>query len=155
MSRVYKALQISLNRFVAIKVILPQLSNHRGFMQRFELEAQIISALKSPHTVVADHGRLADGSLYIVTEFLEGESLADVIRAGRMEPLRVLRIVREVSLSLEEAHSLGITHRDIKPQNVFLHRVRNREVTKLLNFGIARVRGPRGEVLGGDPQHCW
>jgi serine/threonine protein kinase len=150
MGKVYKALQIALNRHVAIKVMLPKLVKEEDFARRFELEAQVISVLKSPHTLVAfDHGKLPDGSMYLVTEYLEGESLADVMRAGRMEPMRVLRVMREVCLSLDEAHSLGITHRDIKPQNIFLSRIRGREIAKVLDFGVARIRGPQGEVLAG------
>jgi serine/threonine-protein kinase len=150
MGKIYKALQLALHRHVAIKVMLPRLAKDEDFARRFELEAQVISVLKSPHTLAAfDHGRLPDGSLYLVTEYLEGESLADVMRAGRMDPMRVLRMMREVCLSLDEAHSLGITHRDIKPQNIFLQRVRGREIAKVLDFGIARIRGPQGEVLAG------
>ena len=143
MGTVYRARQRSIDRDVAVKILHHELSGNVQLVRRFHREAKIASRLQHPH-VVEVHlvGELADGSLYIVMEFLDGSSLADALSAvGGAFPLeRALGIARQMSEAVGEGHTLGIVHRDLKPENVML--VRRADVAdwvKVLDFGIARL----------------
>ena len=156
MGRVYVVQRIdSVGEHVALKVI-----HHPAGFERFESEARIISNLKSPHVVrMIEYGRLANQRPYLAMEYLEGQALSARLITGRLSIRRTLEIIREVSLALEEAHAKGIIHRDMKPSNIFLQEVQDREVVKILDFGIAKVvadsAGPTaqgvtrsGQILG-------
>ncbi|MGH7328228.1 MAG: serine/threonine-protein kinase, partial [Polyangiaceae bacterium] len=116
MGRVYRAHQRSIDRDVAVKILLRELSSNAQLVRRFEREAMIASKLRHPH-VVEVHlvGRLPDGSLYIVMEYLEGVSLATGLEnAGGAMPLdRVVGIVVQICDAVGEAHAQGIVHRDL------------------------------------------
>ena len=146
MGAVYLAEHSLLGRKAAVKVLQPALSRNQDIVQRFFNEARAATAIADPGIVqIFDFGYHADGSAYIVMEFLEGEPLAARIeRLGRMAPADALRILRQVASSLSSAHARGIVHRDLKPDNIFL--VHDREVAygerpKLLDFGIAKLTG--------------
>ncbi len=141
---VYTATQLALERQVAIKVL--RLSSvariFDTMIKRFEQEARLISQLRDPHTITLhDYGKLDDGSLYMVFEYIDGQSLKDVIeQQGQVAPERVARILLQTLASLQEAHELGVLHRDIKPQNIMLyHHAKRADLVKLLDFGIAKV----------------
>jgi serine/threonine-protein kinase len=154
MGDVYRARQLNVERDVAVKVIRDDQGEDASALERFENEAKIISRLRHPNTLrLFDFGRIEGGGLYLVTELLAGELLSDVIERGPMEEARVLRIMAEIAGSLSEAHAMGVVHRDLKPNNVFLEKVGEREVVKVLDFGIAKaavsgVKTTTGGVIG-------
>lgn len=144
---VYRARQLPLGRSVAIKVLHPDLTEDPSQVVRFQREAQAIAALTNPHTVkLIDFGVAEEGQLFMVMEFLEGETLrARLRRNGALSPAEAVRILHEVAECLAEAHSLGIVHRDIKPENLFLARAGGRDdFIKVLDFGIARLADDAG-----------
>jgi tRNA A-37 threonylcarbamoyl transferase component Bud32 len=128
-------------RRVAIKTLHPHLSRNPQIEARFQREVGTIAELEHPHTIqVYDFGTTPEGILYIVMEFLQGKSLADLLASqGAMAPDRVAHILEQVCGSLEEAHLHGIVHRDLKPDNVVLvERAGQKDYVKVLDFGIAK-----------------
>jgi serine/threonine protein kinase/Tol biopolymer transport system component len=135
MGEVYRARDSRLERTVAIKVLLPNLTAGDERRARFEREARAISALSSPHIcAVYDVGR-ADDIEYLVMEYLEGETLAERIARGPLPLSQILRFATEIAEALRDAHRAGITHRDLKPGNVML----TASGVKLLDFGLAKL----------------
>jgi serine/threonine protein kinase len=110
---------------------------------RFEREAKAAAQLRSPHVVqILDHGVCDDGTPYIAMELLDGEDLGKrLTRLGRLSPPDLVHIIGQVSRALTKAHQLGIVHRDLKPDNIFLVRDDDREIAKVLDFGIAKSVG--------------
>jgi eukaryotic-like serine/threonine-protein kinase len=145
MGAVYRAEHTMMRRDLAIKVLLPELSGKEEFARRFEREAESASRLDHPNIItVTDFGRTAEGSLFLAMEFLAGTSLAAAIAAGPMPVPRALAIVRQILRALDHAHAAGVVHRDLKPENIMLvERDGNREVVKILDFGIAKVTEPQ------------
>jgi eukaryotic-like serine/threonine-protein kinase len=139
MSTVYRAADLALDRTVAVKVALDPLAEANPvYVARFKREARAAAALSHPNAVtVYDAG--ADGATrFIVMEYVEGRSLAQILRdEGRLEPERAARITEQVADALAAAHAAGIIHRDIKPGNVM---VSAQDHVKVLDFGIARTR---------------
>ncbi len=161
--RVYHARQTELGRDVAIKVLKPvqrqdmdadqEARRLEVVTKRFEREAQLVSGLRDSHTVMMyDYGSTPEGLIYMVLEYVDGQPLSDVVeQTGPMDPLRVVKITRQVLSSLDEAHALNVLHRDIKPQNIMLfdHAGRTDQV-KVLDFGLAKsVEG--GEFNSENP----
>lgn len=139
MGAVFKGVQRTMNRQVAIK-ILPKLDPLTA--ARFHREAKTASRLSHPNTItIFDFGQTAEGFLFIVMEYLVGRSLKPVIvDSGPVPPRRAVHLVGQVCRSLSEAHELGIVHRDVKPDNIFLvHRDDDPDFVKVLDFGIAKV----------------
>lgn len=140
-AHVFRARARHLDAEVAVKVLDPVLSGSAldAFLQRFYREALLTSALSHPNTVTPiDYGRTPEGTAYIVMEFLDGESLADVLDRGEtFEPERVRAIVIDVLESLHEAHARGIVHADIKSSNIFLQR--GNPNARVLDFGVAAL----------------
>lgn len=138
MGAVYLARQESLGREVAIKVLAVLGVDALWVMDRFHREARAIARLKHPNIVpIYDFGETDGGLPYYAMEYVEGNTLADVI--GRREPLPVslgLGLVRQICGALEYAHAVGIVHRDIKPANILLDPLGN---AKVADFGLARL----------------
>jgi serine/threonine protein kinase len=165
MGAVYRAEQISLKRKVAVKLLRPELSSEPGLVRRFNAEAELAAKLNHPNTVnIYDFGQDADGTLFIAMEYVEGQSLRQVLAAGgAMPPARALSIVGQIASSLADAHGHGIVHRDLKPDNVMLtERGKQRDVVRVLDFGIAKLRDDgkgveqamtRAGDLVGTPQY--
>ena len=165
MGAVYVAKHPLIAKRVAIKVLKPELSVDAEQVQRFFNEARATSAIRHPNIVeVIDLGRLPAGTPYLVMELLEGETLAE--RLGRLGALQLplaLDFAGQAATALEAAHAHGIVHRDLKPENLFLvpdQRVAGHELVKVLDFGIAKLRGElspgsvntiAGAVLGTPP----
>ena len=126
-------------RKVAIKTLLPELSQDHIVVSRFTRECAVVASLEHPNTVrVYDFGKTTDGILYIAMEYVHGRPLGDVLAEGKMALPRALAILEQISLALNEAHELGIVHRDLKPDNVVLsERAGLHDFVKLLDFGIA------------------
>jgi serine/threonine protein kinase len=140
MGSVWVAEHAGLGTQVAVKFMSPALAQNEGVIQRFRREATAAAHIKSPHVAqVFDHGVTADGVPYIVMELLEGEDLGMRIRrAGPLDAASVAEIVRQVAKALTRAHSVGIVHRDIKPDNIFLQEIDGDLHVKVLDFGIAK-----------------
>ncbi|HEY2734980.1 MAG TPA: serine/threonine-protein kinase, partial [Polyangiales bacterium] len=142
MGAVYKGVQLSVNRAVAIKLIAPSAPNQTELVKRFRREAEATARLSHPNTVrLFDFGVSESQELYMIMELLEGSDLASYLQDRGSLPLTAaLRIVRQVLCALAEAHGLGIVHRDLKPANVFLCKVQGGELfAKVMDFGIAGI----------------
>ena len=143
MGTVYRAEQKGLDRQVALKVLKKELISDRETVARFHREAKAMSMLMHPNTVrVFDFGEDDEGYLFLAMELLEGELLTAWAEREVTPPIdEVIETIGEVLRSLNEAHSKGLIHRDLKPDNIFLARVegRVRPVVKVLDFGIAKV----------------
>lgn len=137
MAVVYKGLQPSLNRTVAIKVLPPQFANSPELLARFEREAAIVANLNHSNIVqVIDRGR--DGSfLYIVMEYVEGQNLEKLIRDGTLTLPQVIDIASQICDGLVYAHRAGVVHRDLKPSNILVDQRIGR--AKIADFGIAAL----------------
>lgn len=142
MGAVYRAQQVGLRRPVALKVLKKQAEAGSDVIARFEREAKALSALTHPNTVrVYDFGTAHDGLLFLAMELLEGElATTRLAERGPVPATEAIEIVQQVLRSIGEAHGKGIIHRDIKPDNIFLARVRGEPaaIVKVLDFGIAK-----------------
>jgi serine/threonine-protein kinase len=140
MSTVYAALHPLIEKRVAIKVVHPLLSLDATGMVRMVQEARIINQIGHPNIVdVYSFGRLPDGRCYLVMEWLEGETLCERLRRGRLPLEEAIAILLPICDALEATHDKGIIHRDVKPANVLL--VGAPERVKLLDFGVAKLLG--------------
>src|ERR1019366_1147392 len=137
MGEVYRARDTRLDRSVAIKVLASHLSSSPELKQRMEREAKAISALNHPHICHLYDVGSQDGTVYLVMELLEGETLSQRLAKGPMPISEVLRIGIAVAEALEAAHRQGIVHRDLKPGNVML----TKSGAKLMDFGLAKPLG--------------
>ena len=142
MGTVWAAVNEAFGREVAVKVMLREVAADPTSLERFLTEARICGSIRHPGIVdVLDVGHIEDGSPFLVMELLEGEGLDTILkRNGTMRPLDILPVVRDVARTLSLAHERGVIHRDIKPGNIFLHRLPNGQmVGKVLDFGISKV----------------
>ncbi len=148
MGAVFKALHVSLDRLVAIKVLPGDLLRRTdiNFAQRFQNEARTMAKLSHPAIVsVFDFGETTDGLLYFVMEFVPGTDVAQMIVSKcRLEPSLVIAITAQVCDALTYAHGHGVIHRDIKPANVLI--TEDGQV-KVADFGLARIHDPNSAVL--------
>ena len=150
MGVVYRARQISVDRIVAIKVLNAQVAQDPQWVGRFINEAKACSKLQHPNTVrLIDFGQTREGLLFMAMEFLDGQSIRTAIdRGGRMQPARVLKIISQCCQSLAEAHNLGIIHRDIKPDNLFLVSLGGQpDFVKVLDFSVAKLKQQSGSAM--------
>ena len=142
MGSVWLATHLALDIPCAVKFIEGEIAQLPEAQARFEREAKAAAQLRSPHVVqILDHG-VFQGTPYIAMELLDGEDLGKRLqRVGRMPPNDVLRIIGQVCRALTKAHGVGIVHRDLKPDNIFLVPDDDREIAKVLDFGIAKSTG--------------
>ena len=142
MGSVWHATHLGLDIPCAVKFIEGEIAQLAEAQARFEREAKAAARSRSPHVVqILDHG-VFEGTPYIAMELLDGEDFGKRLqRIGRMPPNDVLRIVGQVCRALTKAHGVGIVHRDLKPDNIFLVRDDDREIAKVLDFGIAKATG--------------
>lgn len=143
MGAIYKARRLHIGDTVAVKVLRAEVINDALSRERFHREARAAAMLNHPNAVVIhDFGEDADGTAYIVMEFLEGKSLRQILAAERtINPARAYSILRQACAALEAAHRRGIIHRDIKPDNIIL--TNSEDLTdhvKILDFGIAKLK---------------
>src|SRR6202162_3314279 len=136
MGEVYKARDTRLDRTVAIKVLSAHLADRADLRERFDREARTIAGLNHPHICTLFDVGNQEGIDYLVTEYLEGETLAERLKKGPLPMDQVLQYAIEISDALDKAHRNGITHRDLKPGNIVL----TKGGSKLLDFGLAKLR---------------
>jgi serine/threonine-protein kinase len=146
MGAVYRAEHTLMRKRVAVKILHPEMTRLPEVVERFEREAMAAAHIEHPNVAAAtDFGKLENGSFFLVLEYVEGDSLRDVLQDGPMDPRRVIHVAKQVVAALVRAHSLGIVHRDLKPENVMLvHRDGDPDFVKVLDFGIAKV--PVGQI---------
>jgi eukaryotic-like serine/threonine-protein kinase len=148
MGVVWAAVNEAFGREVAIKVMLPSVAaTDPTAIERFFTEARICGGIRDPGIVdVLDVGRAENGSPYLVMERLDGDSLDTILtRIRTLRPLEVLPIIRDVAKTLALAHEKGVIHRDVKPGNIYLHRLPSGQVVaKVLDFGVSKVTNPVG-----------
>lgn len=136
MGEVYRAMDPRLDREVAIKVLFEHLLREGDALLRFEREAKVLAALSHPHILTVHDVVSEHGSLFVVMELLEGETLRERISRSAVPWKEAAEIGIAIAEGLAAAHSRGIIHRDLKPENVFLTR---NSLIKILDFGLARV----------------
>ncbi len=146
MGEVYRARDSVLKREVAIKVLPAYVSRGPDRLRRFELEAQAAAALNHPNIVSIFHVGQYDGSPYIVTELLHGETLRDHLRSGPRRLREAIDVGIDIARGLAAAHDAGITHRDLKPENIFLTKDGR---VKILDFGLAKLQPSRAATADG------
>ena len=141
MANVYIGVQEPVERDVAVKVVAPDVDDTHAIRERFYREAQIVAGLRHPNILTLyDFGTEEDGTLYMVTELVQGRALSQVIKKEGPLPVdRTMRITRQVMAALAEAHGRGLIHRDIKPENIMLQSTTwGGEQALVLDFGIAK-----------------
>lgn len=135
MGVVYKARQSSVDRIVAVKVLLPSLAKHPSYVQRFVREAKMAAQLSHPNLVSVIDAGAANGIYYFVMEFVEGKSVGERLQeVGRFEESEALKVAIDVATALQHAFERGLIHRDVKPDNIMMHKDR----AKLADMGLAR-----------------
>jgi serine/threonine protein kinase len=141
MGAVYRAVQLSIDRPVAVKLIAWTMEKSPEHMQRFRREAEALARLRHPNTVhMLDFGITDDGRLFMVMELLSGNTLEEhLAERGKLELGEALSAVRQIAQSISEAHALGIVHRDLKPSNVFIVDPARGGGVRLLDFGLAKL----------------
>lgn len=170
MSTVYKARHKLMDNLVAIKILNSQLVTDPLHMERFTKEARTLSGLKHHNIVqVYDFGIFDNSKPYLITEYLEGESLGEILQTeSNISPERAIHIFLQVCDGLSLLHKKGIVHRDLKTANIFIVQENDaRDVVKILDFGIAKMLGDNnqdqrltkeGEVFGSplymSPEQC-
>jgi hypothetical protein len=150
MGRVYLAEHVKMGRKSAVKVMNPGTVTDADAISRFNREAANASRISHQHVAqVYDFGETSDGLIYLAMEYVEGESLTDVLaRDGALPPERAGEIVRQVGEALSVAHDMGIVHRDLKPDNVMLAKFRDgSDCVKVVDFGIAKAAGVEAQKV--------
>jgi serine/threonine protein kinase len=164
MGEIWSAEHVRLKSRVAIKFLDASIADDPEMLDRFLREAQSAAAVRSTHVVQIFDCGVEGRSPYISMELLKGESLDTRLYAqGRLTPAELDKIFGEVALAIGNAHNLGVIHRDLKPGNIFLAREGDLEITKVLDFGIAKVmsqtlrlstgKGTRTGTLLGTPNY--
>jgi eukaryotic-like serine/threonine-protein kinase len=138
MGEVFLAQDTKLDRKVALKILPPEFAEDADRMSRFVREAKSASALNHPNIITIHEIGESDGTHFIATEFIDGKTLGDYAKANPLNYKSALEIAIQVASALDEAHSAGIVHRDIKPDNVM---IRANGLVKILDFGIAKFSG--------------
>jgi Tol biopolymer transport system component len=142
MGEVYRAVDTRLDRTVAVKVLPRELSSDPSRRQRFDREARALSSLNHQHICALHDVGEHDGVLFLVMEFVDGQSLADRLLAGPLPSDQLLKLAAEMADALDHAHRQGLVHRDLKPANIML----TKSGAKVLDFGIARLVAPDAGV---------
>ncbi|MET0791797.1 MAG: protein kinase [Polyangiaceae bacterium] len=163
MGTVYEAHHEFLETSVALKFLHTELAQRAGLGSRFLQEARVSARIRSPHvTHVTDVDQTADGSPYLVMELLHGEPLQQAMdRRGKLPPEQAVDFALQILSGLESAHAIGVVHRDLKPDNVFIVPATGGPLLKLIDFGIAKLRAStefqkgltRAGVIMGTPEY--
>jgi serine/threonine protein kinase len=136
MGVVYQAVDVELERTVALKLISAELSDNPAFRKRFQSECRIAASLEHPNVVTLFHAGEHDGRLYLAMKFVEGHDLrGEIAKQGRLAPRRAVHIVTQIASALDAAHGKGLVHRDVKPANILLTR---EDHAYLSDFGLTK-----------------
>lgn len=135
MGEVYLAQDKSLNRKVALKILSAKFADDYDLLRRFEREAETASSLNHPNILTVYEFGKEDGLHFITTEFVEGETLREKLKRERLSLTEMLNIAEQAASALAAAHSAGVIHRDVKPENIML---RADSLVKVLDFGLAK-----------------
>jgi serine/threonine protein kinase len=148
MGVVYKAYDSRLKRYVAFKLIAPELSGDPHFRERFLAETELAASLEHPNVVPIHDAGEVDGQLYLAMRYVEGGELKTLLeKEGALEPARAVAICGQIAAALDAAHARGLVHRDVKPSNVLLD---ENEHVYLADFGLSRrLADPGGHGEGG------
>src|SRR5215813_2505249 len=150
MGAVYRARHIPLGDRVAIKVLPPEMRSNTEWLRRFQREGQAARRFRHPNAVtVYDLRTSSDGTIYLVMEYVEGNTLdVELKKRGRFSPAEALAVLRPIMSVLNAAHAMGVVHRDLKPENIMIGKpsTGGEPVVKLLDLGIAKLR----EVAGAE-----
>jgi serine/threonine-protein kinase len=149
MGVVYMATHTVLQKKLALKVLRGDNSKDADVVQRFMQEAQSATSIGHQNIIdISDFGRLPDGSVYFVMEYLDGLSLSDMIKRGGSVPTaEAVHIIRQMASALDAAHARGIVHRDLKPDNIFvISQGGDPQFVKVLDFGVAKVGGAASKL---------
>jgi serine/threonine protein kinase len=139
MGVVYLAEQVRLRRWVALKLIVPELAEDEEFRRRFERESQMAASLDHPNVIPVYEAGEADGTLFISMRYVEGSDLRALIRSGGpMEPARAADLVAQAGAALDAAHARGLVHRDVKPANILVAGAPGAEHAYLTDFGLTK-----------------
>ena len=147
MGVVWKAVDTTLDREVAIKILPDSFAAEPERLARFEIEARVLASLNHPHIAGIYGTHEADGTRFLSMELVPGEDLSTVLERGPMPPERALSIARQIAEAVEAAHDSGVIHRDLKPANV---RLTQDGKAKVLDFGLAKAYDPG---TASDPMH--
>jgi hypothetical protein len=178
MGTVYAALDTSLDRRVAAKLVREELVGQPGAAERFQREARAAASFSHPNVVTVHDFGVAGAHAFLVMELLDGQTLRDALRVEeRIGCQRALAILRDVTAAVEAAHRRQLVHRDLKPENICLVSSGSGETAKVLDFGLAKILVPAGaerlthasggavlgtplymapeQLRGGDPDPSW
>jgi YVTN family beta-propeller protein len=148
MGVVYRAVQLDLDRAVALKLIAPQLAEDPSFRERFVRESRLAASIDHPNVIPIYYTGEYEGALYIAMRYVEGSDLRTLVRAaGHLDPERAAHVVAQVGSALDAAHERGIVHRDVKPANVLLGASDHAYLT---DFGLTkRISSASGQTHAG------
>ena len=151
MGTVYRGTHVLMDKTVAIKVLRPSLAADEKIVARFSREARAASRISHPNALsVTDFGEDENGIVYLVMEYLSGKTLKQVIRdEGPLSLARTVEIMRQVGDALAAAHAQNVVHRDLKSANIMLVSTAIGDHAKVLDFGIAKINEPEGDVDSG------
>ncbi len=147
---VFRATDQTLHRPVALKVIAPEVAGNPTFRARFQRECQLAAAIDHPHVVEVFHAGEEQGVLFVTMRYVDGTDLRRLLEAeGRVDPARAVSIVTDVAGALDEAHSRGLVHRDVKPANILIAARSGRDHAFLTDFGITKRTADEPLTLTG------
>ncbi len=149
MGEVYKALDLRLDRPVALKVLAPRLADDERFRDRMLRESRLAASLDHPNVIPVYEAGEAEGRLFIAMRWVTGTDLKALLRReGAVEPSRAVALVEQVAAALDAAHERGLVHRDVKPSNVLVDEQGGREHCYLADFGLTQSSSDRGPTDG-------
>ena len=152
MGEVWRAYDTTMDRVVALKLLLPNVADDPVYEERFRREAHAAAGLDEPHVVpIHDFGEI-DGRLYVTMRLLKGRDLATMLADGPLAPARAIWIIEQIASALHAAHEIGLVHRDVKPSNIL---VAKDDFAYLIDFGIARAAGETGLTTAGAAIGTW
>ena len=150
MGQVFLAEHVKMGRPSAIKIMTPGMMQDADAISRFNREAANASRITHPNVAaIYDFGETSDGLIYLAMEYVEGESLTNLLaHSGTLAPARAASVIRQTASALDAAHERGIVHRDLKPDNIMIARNRDgTDLVKVVDFGIAKAAGGAGQKV--------